>query len=154
MGLALLAMFGDLVIAPLTGILATAFVTLRLWSQHRGIQPLDPLSDASAYRTALLLRYDQQIRLAHSARYWYVLPFWIFFLVVTVSGVIKVIQEPPNRVSTGFALVALAGGFIFLTALCAGIVWLNENYALRKLKEARRQAEVIVTGSFEDYLAP
>ena len=143
-GLACDAIFSDRLIAPLTGIAATLFVMSYLWWKHRGTQPLDPSADASAYRAALLRRYDQQIQLLRSARYWYVLPFWVFFLAVLGSGVIKL--------TTSFsylAFLSLAVFFVILMALSVWLVWLNESASVRTLMEARRQAEAIVTESTE-----
>jgi hypothetical protein len=144
-GLACDAIFSDRLIAPLTGIAATLFVMSYLWWKHRGTQPLDPSADASAYRAALLRRYDQQIQLLRSARYWYVLPFWVFFLAVLGSGVIKL--------TTSFSYLAffsLVVIFLILTALSLWLVWVNESAGVRALMEARRQAEAIITESTED----
>ena len=79
-GIVLLVVFlgqlvvGDDRIGALVGIGSVGFVLGYLWWKHRGLQPLDPAADASAYKAALLARVDDQIRLLRSVTYWYLLP--------------------------------------------------------------------------------
>jgi hypothetical protein len=44
-------------------IAAVLFVMIYLWWKHRGLKKLDPAMDARSYKTALLRRFDDQIRL-------------------------------------------------------------------------------------------
>jgi hypothetical protein len=84
-----------------------------------------------SYQAALLDRYDHQIRLLRRVKYWYVLPIylWMLLVIVTVPG-----RFPGGRI-TYFAIATLLAAFI---------VWLNEGYGVRKLRAARREAESLV----------
>jgi hypothetical protein len=115
-----------LLIAPLTSIAAVLFIVTYIWRKNRNAQPVDPTADASAYRTAMLQRLDRQIQLARSVRYWYVLPCWIFFLMVLASGVLK-----------GLALGPLLAEFLLATGVCVVVVGLHEKYGARKLEAER-----------------
>jgi len=137
-------------IAPLTGIAVVLFIVISIWWSHRHNHPPDPLADARSYRTALLARIDRQIRLTLRVRYWYVLPAWIYFLTVFVSGTVKVFNETPERISIGNAVLGLALAFLSATALCVIVVWLNERFGLRKLQEERKRVQSILTESTEE----
>jgi hypothetical protein len=88
-----------------------------------------------AYRQGLLERYERQILLLKSAKYWYVLPFWAGLLFSAVAG----------RVRTGNAL-----GFwlmvAFVTMVNAVLWWLNDVVGVRHLQNERRKL-VALTGS-------
>jgi hypothetical protein len=110
------------------GLLAVSFVMLYLWRSHRKRrQALDPAIDLNSYRAALLERYDRQIRLLSTVKYWYVLPLYAWMVSVGI-------MVPVN----------LPGGapayFTAITLFAAFIVWLNESYGVRKLRAARDNA--------------
>ena len=113
------------------GIVAVGFVMIYLWRSQRATPRLDPASDATSYRKALLDRYDHQIRLLRSVKYWYVLPLYLWMLLVLVST--------PSSAATipMFVLITLFAGFV---------VWLNESYGVRKLRAARKEAESMTDG--------
>jgi hypothetical protein len=117
-----------LLIVPLASIGVALFIVTYVWRKHRSSLPLDPTADANTYRIALLHRLDQQIQLARSVRYWYVLPAWAFFLTVLTSGILK-----------GLSLIPLLVNFLLATALCIFVIWLNEKYGARKLETERRR---------------
>jgi hypothetical protein len=79
-GLALMGVFlyqiaaGDDRTGGVLGLICVGFVMAYLWWNHRGMQPLDPVADLTAYRNAALNRYDAQIRLLRAVTYWYLLP--------------------------------------------------------------------------------
>jgi hypothetical protein len=118
---------------PLTSVVITLFVLLYLWQKHRKSRPVDPNSNTAEYRAALLGRIDDQIALAASARYWYVLPVWIFFVVVFVTGVVRT----PNATR----IAQFGAEFLLATSFAVLIVWLNERYGIRGLQEARHRVE-------------
>jgi hypothetical protein len=133
-------------VAPLTSIAATIFIMTYIWRKHRHTKPLDPAADAAAYRSALLSRHDRQLRLARSVRYWYVLPAWIFFVVVLVTGFIRANAPQGNGSEFVFGLIA---EFLLASGLCAIVIWMNEKYAVRKLVEHRRRIEALITDAGE-----
>jgi hypothetical protein len=111
--------------------------------------PLDPSTDAVTYRAALLDRHDQQFRLARGVRYWYVLPAWMFFLVVLVTGFIRLATNPPQRTPTEYAF-GLVAEFVMATGICGIVIWLNEKYSVRKLKQSGERIEAIMTNAEAD----
>ena len=110
------------------GLVAVAFMMFRLWRGQRGIPHLDPSGDARSYQTALLDRCDRQIRALSRAGLWYVLPAYLWMLLVNITG-------------PGLSSLRRVVGVLVSTAFCAFVVWLNENYAVSKLRAARQKAE-------------
>jgi hypothetical protein len=106
------------------GIAATLFVMFFLWWSHRKKEDLDPSSDARSYQAALLARYDHQIRLLRNVKYWYVLPLYSWMLFA-LSG------KPGMRLPY----------FTLMTAFSLFVIWLNEGYGVKKLREKRKIAE-------------
>lgn len=118
---------------PLTSVVITMFVLGYIWQKHRRARPIDPDADAAEYRAALLARIDDQIALAISARYWYVLPVWIFFVVVFVAGAVRA----PNATR----ITQFGVEFLLATSVAVLIVWLNERYGVRGLQRTRQRVE-------------
>jgi hypothetical protein len=112
------------------GIVAVSFVMGYLWLSQRKKQPLDPSADVRSYQTALLERYDRQIELLRRVKYWYVAPLYAWMLLVLFTVPSTNVRRLPY--------------FIGFTAFSASIVWLNEGYAVRKLRKARRDAESLM----------
>jgi hypothetical protein len=120
-------------IVPLTSVVITFFIMAYLWQKHGKTRPVHPVANAAEFRAALLARIDEQIALTASVRYWYVLPVWMFFVVVFVTGAARA----PNATRVlHFGLEFLAA-----TAVAVAIVWLNERYGMRRLKETRLRVE-------------
>jgi hypothetical protein len=121
---------GKWVIA-VAGIAAVGFVMTYLWRSHRDNKPLDPSAEPRAFQSALIARYDRQIRLLSRVKYWYVLPLyaWIFFVIVPLF-----LKAP----ASGIVLFAIATVFMIF------IVWLNESYGVRTLRAERRKAEALI----------
>jgi hypothetical protein len=115
----------------IAGMVAVAVVMIYLWRSHRSIPPLDPAADVKSYHAALLDRYDHQIRLLRRVKYWYMLPLYLWMVLVGVA------VPWPNAAGP-------AAYFLFITLFAAFIVWLNEGYGVRKLREARKEAESMV----------
>lgn len=135
------AAFGAGRIVPLVGVVAVSFVLGYLWWKHRDLKPPDPSADASAYKAALLARYDRQIQLLRSVRYWYFLPLYVWILAATVANAL----HRPARLSPWAHAISLAASLGFVTALYVWLARLNERYAVRRLAEAKKQAESLLS---------
>jgi hypothetical protein len=92
-----------------------------------------PEQALGAYRRALLERYDRQIRLWKSAKYWFILPMWLAVLLYDVA----------YRVSGGknikFAMV-----LIVVTVGYAFAWWLYEGRGVSRLERKRRELAALV----------
>jgi hypothetical protein len=87
----------------------------------------DASADAETYRLALIARHDRQIRLLRNVKVWYLLPPYLGMLLLSVSSFL-------DRPHPGWAAYISP---IIMTAVYAGIWWLNEVYAVGKLRAAR-----------------
>jgi hypothetical protein len=114
-------------------IAAVLFVMTYLWWKHRGLKELDPAMDAGSYKTALLKRFDDQIRLLSHVKYWYLGPLYVIVLV----GAAKTWTRSRVAALLGMAIVLAAFAFVG---------WLNEVFAVRKLKETRAHFENLFSG--------
>jgi hypothetical protein len=126
---------------PLTSVVITFFILGYLWQKHRKARPVDPDANATEYRAALLDRIDEQIALTASARYWYVLPAWVFFVVVFVAGAMR---APDARRITEFGVE-----FLLASLVAVLIVWLNERYGMRRLQRTRQRVESLHTEALQ-----
>ena len=114
------------------GLVAVGFVMIYLRWSHRQTRPLDPSADAKSYAAALIDRYDRQIRLLSRVKYWYVLPLYLWMLLSIMMTVPS--QEMGRRIRAA----------LFVTALSIFVIWLNEGYAVRKLKDKRKKVEALL----------
>ncbi len=117
-------------ILPVTGLVVVNFVLIYLWRSQRKNPPLDPAADAVSYQTALLARYDRQIKLLATVKYWYVLPIYLWLLLN--------LALVPARSLSGRVIT-----FFIVSAFAAFVAWLNEGYAVRKLRAKRAEAEAL-----------
>ncbi|GEM_PF-538231 len=131
---------------PWIGVVAVAFVLGYLWWKHRELKPLDPTADARAYKAALLARYDRQIQLLRSVRYWYFLPLYVWIVAATLASGL----HRPARVSPLAHLISLAAALGFVTALYIWLARLNERHAVRRLAEAKEQANSLLSEQTND----
>jgi hypothetical protein len=113
---------------------AVAFVAGYLWFQHRQRPRLDPSATARAYQAALLARIDQQIVLLGSVRYWYLLPLYVPVLFQAAHT-----WQANQRAAAVSILVVV-------TALYAGLAYVNERLAVGYLKDERAR----VASLYED----
>jgi hypothetical protein len=92
-----------------------------------------PEQTLGAYREALVERYNRQIRLSKSMKYWYILPFWMGLLLFALA----------DRVHGGknikFVLVV-----IFVTAVNGFVWWLNEGPGIRCLERKRQELATLI----------
>lgn len=104
---------------------------LRRYSKiSRKPAPEQPLN---VYRQELLHRYDRQIRLLKGAKYWYVLPLWLGLLLGAVAYLVD------GGDQTGFLLMV-----VLVTALNAGVWWLNEGPGVRYLQRKRHELASLI----------
>ena len=138
-GIVLLVVFlGQLVmgndrVGALVGIGSVGFVLGYLWWKHRGLHPLDPASDAIAYKAALLARVDDQIRLLRSVTYWYLLPLSL----PTLWQAVQVWDKSPWAAVLSLAVVG---------ALFAFLRWLNVTAGVGALLATRANVESMCAG--------
>ena len=117
-------------ILPVTGLAVVSFVLIYLWRSQRKNPPLDPAADAVSYQTALLARYDRQIKLLATVKYWYVLPIYLWLLL-------NLALVP------ALSLSGRVTAFLLVSAFAAFVAWLNEGFAVRKLRAKRADAEAL-----------
>lgn len=91
-----------------------------------------PAQTLLAYQQQLVDRYDRQIRFLKTAKYWYILPFWIGLLG---SG-----AAAWQRTGHPAGFVLLAGA---ATAICGGLWWLNEGMGVRYLQQKRSELSAL-----------
>jgi hypothetical protein len=97
-------------------------------SRRRRDRPRDGQLRVSAYRSALLARFDAQIRLLRSAPYWYLFPLSIWPVWVFAHAWSK----NPWRAAVGMVLLVVTFG---------GVGWLNVVVGVRFLRGRRARVE-------------
>ena len=117
-----------------TGLLIVAasglWIIIYLLRYRRTSAPVDPDQELNGYRRALVERYDREIRLLRSVKYWYLLPPWIGLLIGS-TGV--VLQEFRNGRLGWYEFINPA----IYTAFFALVWWLNEVYGVARLRAER-----------------
>ena len=113
---------------------SAAFVAAYLWFQHRRLPRLDPAATARDYQAALLARIDRQIALLGGVRYWYLLPLYVPVLFQVAHA-----WQAHQRTAAVLMLIVV-------TALYAGLAYVNERLAVNYLKEERAR----VASLYED----
>jgi len=89
------------------------------------------------YQRSLAEKYDHQIRLLRSVKFWYLAPMYVGLLTMT-AGLLK------ERAASGTLKWLDALGAVVYTVVFAAIWWLNEVYGVRKLE--RMSAKLIAGG--------
>jgi len=92
-----------------------------------------PEQTLAVYRQALVDRYDGQIRLAKSVKYWYILPMWLGMLLLGLA----VWSQPRGHLRC--TLVAVVA-----TVVSAFVWWLNEGPGIRYLQRKRRELAALM----------
>jgi hypothetical protein len=118
---------------------SSLWIVYYMW--RRGAEPPDPNPDQTleGYQRALVRKYDHQIRLLRNVKFWYLAPMYVGLLTVS-AGLLK------ERVEKGSPIGLAVLYPIFYTLLFAGIWWMNEVYAVRKLERMRAR----VTSGIEE----
>ena len=104
--------------------------------------PTDPTQELSRYRHALVERYDCQIRLLKSVKYWYLLPPWIGLLTAS-AGVM--LHESRNGRLGWYEFIGPA----VYTAFFGLVWWLNEVHGVAHLRAERARVLAIAGESSE-----
>ncbi len=115
---------GFLVIAS-----GAAWIIFYLFRYGNGPVSADPAQSSTGYVQALAERYDQQIRLLKTVKYWYLLPMYVGLLITSVA----LYREHAAAMPWWSALIMPA----IYTAVFAGIWWLNEVVAVGRLRQER-----------------
>jgi hypothetical protein len=103
------------------------FYLLRYGTASAGV---DPSRDSAGYARALLERYDRQIRLLKSVKYWYLLPMYAGLLIMSAGGLLR-------NTKSGILGWRDFAGPAFYTAVFAFVWWLNEVHGVRLLRRQR-----------------
>jgi len=124
-----------------SGIVAAGAVWIVYYLRRFGTGPAEPSPDqpAESFRRALVMKYEHQIRLLRKVKLWYLLPMYVG-LITNTAGLLQ--QEAQTRRLT--LLDAIAP--LIYTLIFAGVWWLNEVYAVRKLEHTRSQ----ILAGFDD----
>jgi hypothetical protein len=102
---------------------------------------VDASENLANYTQALVGRYDHQIRLLKSVKYWYLLPMYIGLLILSVGISMQRAQQGAP------AWVDVIGPAI-CTAVFGVIWWLNEGPVVRRLQSQRAQL-LSITNQYE-----
>ena len=111
------------------------WIVFYLRSYGRPSAPPDPSQNLADYQRALVERYDQQIRLLRSVKFWYLLPMYIGLLVMSV-GLAK--QHSGPLVLSDFLAPAI------YTAIFIALWWLNEVSAVQRLQNDRAKLLTLI----------
>jgi hypothetical protein len=98
----------------------------------RSLQPV-PDQTLAIYRRTLMERYDGQIRLAKSVKYWFLAPLWFGLLLQAIAA----LNDPGGWFKFSMImLISTAGnGFVW---------WLNEGPGVRYLERKRRELAALI----------
>jgi hypothetical protein len=92
-----------------------------------------PEQTLAVYRRELVERYDRQIRLSKSVKYWYVLPLWAGLMLSEAAHLMNGLDK------TRILIVV-----VFVTLCSAGVWWLNEGPGIRYLERKRRELTALI----------
>jgi hypothetical protein len=92
----------------------------------------DPSQNLMGYTRALVERYDHQIRLLKSVKYWYLLPMYVGLVIISMGLLLQ-------RAKTGSLGWRDFGGPAFYTAVFVVVWWLNEVVSVGRLRKERAQ---------------
>ena len=99
----------------------------------------DPSQSVADYTRALVERYDHQISLLRTAKYWYLLPLYAGLLVTSVALFLE--QGGRTPALGDFEMPGL------YTAAFAAVWWLNEVYSVNRLRKQRARLLSMVEDS-------
>jgi len=129
-----------LLIVAASGLWIIAF----LLRYRRASFPADPSQELSCYRRALVERYDREIRLLKSVKYWYLLPPWIGLLTGSAGVILHAFRN--GRLGWHDFIAPL-----IYTAFFTGVWWLNEVYGVAHL-QAERARVLTIAGDHAEHL--
>jgi len=106
----------------------------------RASAPPDPGLDLDGYRRALVAKYDRQIWLLKSVKYWYLLPLWLGLALANIGG----LRYQAHHGGLGwFSFLAPA----IYTAGFAFVWWLNEVKGVGQLRTERSRVLFLTADS-------
>jgi len=114
---------------------AAVWIVVFLWLKHRGQRIPDHGLSLAEYRDRLLAQYDRQIRLLGRAGWWYVLPLYAGLMLTSAGHMYQKWLER-GTVSRFDGVLP-----VFCTIVAVGCWYLNEVYAVRRLRQERRRVE-------------
>lgn len=120
-----LARIGSFVIAA-----SMAWIIFYLLRYGRGPRDVDPSLDLRGYAQALVNRYDHQIKLLKSVKYWYLLPPYLGLLLWTLG----ILRDKARNGEFGWSDSIPP---MIYTAVFAAVWWLNEVYSVGRLRRER-----------------
>ena len=125
-----------------SAIVVAAMLYIIYYIRRHGTEPADPNPDQTlaGYQRALVLKCDHQIRLSRSVKFWYLLPMYIG-LLISSAGILRESAET-RALTWADAIYPLIYTLVF-----AGVWWLNEVYAVRRLLRMRTK---VVSGTGEE----
>jgi len=98
----------------------------------RSLQPV-PEQSLAVYRRTLMERYDGQIRLARSVKYWFLIPIWLGLLLQAVAS----LADPRGVRKFWLVMLVATAGLVF-------VWWLNEGPGVRYLERKRRELAALL----------
>jgi hypothetical protein len=116
---------GSLVVAA-----GAAWIIYYIFRYGKKSVSADPSQSVPSYTRALVERYDHQIRLLKSVKYWYLLPMYIGLLIISAG----LLFERANAGTLGWRDF---GGPAVYTVVFAAIWWLNEVSTVARLRRER-----------------
>lgn len=108
------------------------FVFYLLRNSRLSLMPV-PEQSLALYRRALMERYDGQIRLARTVKYWFLLPLWIGLSLQAVASLAD--RGGIFKFSAIMILATVGNVFVW---------WLNEGPAVRYLERKRRELAALI----------
>lgn len=96
----------------------------------KATEAADSSQDLGAYRRALVERFDHQIWLLKSVKYWYLLPPWLGLLLWHAGVLLRESHARPLGWYDFIAPVIYTGCYAF-------VWWLNEGYGVARLRTER-----------------
>jgi len=98
----------------------------------RSLAPV-PDQNLAIYRQSLIERYDGQIRLARSVKYWFLLPLWLGLLLQAVAA----LGDRNGVFKFSMIMLVATVGNVF-------VWWLNEGPGVRYLERKRRELAALI----------
>lgn len=119
---------------------SAAWIIFYLFRYGKGPSTVDPSLDLIGYTQALVERYNHQIRLLKSVKYWYLLPPYVG-LMVAAAGVFE------ERAKAGILSWPDWIWPAVFTAFYAAVWWLNEVYSVNRLQNERGRLLVMTANN-------
>ena len=123
---------GSLVVAG-----GAAWIIFYMLQYGKARRTADPSENLASYTQALVGRYDHQIRLLKSDKYWYLLPLYAGLLILS-AGIS--FERAQRGAPAGLDLI----GPVLATVVFGVVWWINEVPVVRRLRRERAELVSIV----------